>query len=258
MLSCSVLDIGTAKLEYRLLNAPDTTRPTLVLLHEGLGCVALWKDFPEALAARTGWPVLVYSREGYGGSSPVPLPRGLDYLSVAGPDELAAVLDALSLERVVLVGHSDGASIALAYAARNDPRVKGVVALAPHVTVEQASLSGIQRTLDAFHGGRLRDRLAAYHGDNTDGAFRGWSDTWLQPAFSDWHLLDELPRIALPILAVQGRDDEFATDEQLRLIEQRVRHSRVEFLENCRHFPQDQARGRTLALIEDYLQSVRL
>ncbi len=252
-MSCSVLDIGTAELEYRLLHTTDPTHPTLVLLHEGLGCVALWKDFPEALAARTRWPVLAYSRQGYGASSPVPLPRGLDYLSVAGPDELARVLDSLALERVVLVGHSDGASIALAYAARNDPRVRGVVALAPHVTVEQASLAGIQRTLDAFRTGHLRERLAIHHGDNTDCAFRGWSDTWLRSEFSGWNLLDQLPRIALPILAVQGRDDEYATAEQLELIEQLVPDSRVEFLDNCRHFPQNQARDRTLDLIEDYL-----
>ncbi|AHL75718.1 hydrolase [Stutzerimonas stutzeri] len=253
MPSCSLLDIGTAKLEYRLLPATDPTRPTLVLLHEGLGSVALWKDFPEVLAARTGWPVLVYSRQGYGGSSPVQLPRGLDYLSVAGPNELGRVLDALALEHVVLVGHSDGASIALAYAARNDSRVRGAVALAPHVTVEQASLAAIRRTLDAYRTGDLHERLAVHHGDNTDCAFHGWSDTWLQPAFSGWSLLDQLPRIALPVLALQGRDDEYATAEQLELIDQLVRNSRVEFLDNCRHFPQNQARERTLELIEEFL-----
>lgn len=257
MPSCSLLDIGTAKIEYRLLPATDPTRPTLVLLHEGLGSVALWKDFPEALAARTGGPVLAYSRQGYGGSSQVPLPRGLDYLSVAGPNELARVLDVLGLKRVVLIGHSDGASIALAYAARNDPRVRGAVVLAPHVTVEQASLASIRRTLDAFRTGHLRERLAVHHGDNTDCAFHGWSDTWLQPAFSGWNLLDQLPRIALPVLALQGRDDEYATAEQLELIDQLVPDSRVEFLDNCRHFPQNQARDRTLDLIEQYLETLR-
>ncbi|MFL9811824.1 alpha/beta fold hydrolase [Stutzerimonas sp. VN223-3] len=256
MSSCSFLDTGTATLEYRLLSNADSTGPTLVLLHEGLGCVALWKDFPDTLAAATGLSVLAYSRQGYGGSSAVPLPRRLDYLSEAGPDELAQVIEALGLDNVVLVGHSDGASIALAYAARNDPRVRGVVALAPHVTVEPASLDGIRQTTGQFLDGGLREQLAAYHGMNTDGAFHGWSDTWLDPDFTGWHLLDHLPRIAVPVLALQGRDDEYATTEQMALIAHHVPDSRTELLDNCRHFPQNQARSNTLELIGQFLATL--
>src|SRR5690606_1206675 len=160
------------------------------------------------------------------------------------------------LERVVLVGHSDGASIALAYAARNDPRVHGVVAMAPHVTVEAESLNGIRRAMIQFREGRLAEQLGAYHGTNLDCAFRGWSETWLRPASSEWHLLDQLPNIAVPTLAIQGREDEYATTEQLALVARHVKNSRTELLENCRHFPQNQARVHTIALIREFLDEI--
>ncbi|MGE4406138.1 MAG: alpha/beta fold hydrolase [Pseudomonas sp.] len=226
----------------------------LVLLHEGLGSLELWKDFPAQLAEACEVPLLAYSRQGYGRSSQVPLPRSLDYLGVDGPDELARVLDGLGLEQVVLVGHSDGASIALAYAARQDPRVRGVVVLAPHVDVEPASVEGVRRTVKAYARGDLRERLYAYHGDNLDGAFRGWSETWLNPAFAVWNLHRELPCIRVPLLAIQGREDEFATAAQLETITRTVSGPcRTVMLEHCRHFPQNQARPQVLELVREFL-----
>lgn len=251
------LETEAARLEYQHLRLPHSTGPTLVLLHEGLGSLDLWKDFPAELAEACGASVLVYSRQGYGRSSPVPLPRPLDYLSVYGPDELGRVLDGLGLEQVVLVGHSDGASIALAYAARQDPRVRGVVVLAPHVDVEQACVEGVRRTVKAYARGDLRERLHAYHGDNLDGAFRGWSETWLNPAFAAWNLYPELPRIQVPLLAIQGREDEFATAAQLETIAREVAGPcRAVLLEHCRHFPQNQARPRVLALVAEFLATL--
>ncbi|MHB0777112.1 alpha/beta fold hydrolase [Halomonas sp. WWR20] len=248
------LETASARLEYQLLRPLDSAGPTLVLLHEGLGSLELWKDFPAQLGEACGLPVLAYSRQGYGRSSPVALPRPLDYLSVAGPDELERVLDGLALEQVVLIGHSDGASIALAYAARQDPRVQGVVVLAPHVDVEPASIEGVRRTVKAYACGNLRKRLHAYHGDNLDGAFRGWSETWLDPAFATWNLHRTLPQIHVPLLAIQGRDDEFATPAQLQTIAREVRGPcRTVLLDHCRHFPQDQARTRVLGLIGAFL-----
>ncbi|MBA1274415.1 alpha/beta fold hydrolase [Stutzerimonas azotifigens] len=251
------LETEAATLEYRFLHPSNSTGPTLVLLHEGLGSLDLWKDFPAQLAEACAAPVLIYSRQGYGRSSPVPLPRPLDYLSVDGPDELGRVLDGLALEQVVLVGHSDGASIALAYAARQDPRVDGVVVLAPHVDVEPVSVEGVRRTVKAYTRGDLRERLHAYHGDNLDGAFRGWSETWLNPAFAAWNLYPELLRIQVPLLAIQGREDEFATPAQLETIAREVvGPCRTVLLEHCRHFPQNQARPRVLALIAQFLATL--
>lgn len=251
------LETAKFRLEYQFLRPAGSTDPVLILLHEGLGSIDLWKDFPAQLSEACGKPVLAYSRQGYGRSSPVPLPRPLDYLSVAGPDELSQVLDRLSLKQVVLIGHSDGASIALAYAARQDPRVLGVVVLAPHVDVEPASVEGVRRTVNAYARGDLRERLRAYHGDNLEGVFRGWSETWLNPAFAAWNLHSELPNIKVPLLAIQGHDDEFATPAQLQTIERKVSSPcQTVLLERCRHFPQNHARDRVLTLIGDFMMTL--
>lgn len=246
------LETPISRLEYQLLRPADQG-PVLVLLHEGLGSLDLWKDFPAQLADACAAPVLVYSRQGYGRSSPVTLPRPLDYLSQDGPQELEHVLDGLALDQVILVGHSDGASIALAYAARQDPRVKGVVVLAPHVDVEPASVAGVRRTVQAYTRGDLHERLRAYHGSNLDGAFRGWSDTWLNPDFATWNLHTALPLIQVPVLAIQGDEDEFATPAQLQTLAAMVSGPcRTLQLEHCRHFPQNQARARVLELIDEF------
>lgn len=252
------LQTKAATLEYQILHPAGQCDVTLVLLHEGLGSLDLWKGFPEQLAETCNATIVAYSRQGYGRSSSVQLPRALDYLNVEGPDELGRVLDGLALNRVVLVGHSDGASIALAYAARQDPRVHGVVVLAPHVDVESATVEGVRRTVDAYVHGDLRDRLRAYHGHNLDGAFRGWSETWLDPAFKVWNLYTELPRIQAPLLAIQGRQDEFATAAPLEIIAREVMGPcRTVLLENCRHFPQNQARPQVLALISEFLAGLQ-
>ncbi|MGA6097388.1 alpha/beta fold hydrolase [Stutzerimonas marianensis] len=251
------LETEAVRLEYQFLRPARSTGPTLVLLHEGLGSLALWKDFPVQLAEACQAPVLAYSRQGYGQSSPVSLPRPLDYLSVAGPDELERVLDGLGLDQVVLIGHSDGASIALAYAARQDPRVRSVVVLAPHVDVEPASVEGVRLTVKAYARGDLRERLHAYHGDNLDGAFLGWSEAWLNPAFTAWNLHRELSCIQVPLLAIQGREDEFATAAQLETIARTVSGPcRTVMLAHCRHFPQNQARPQVLELISEFLAAL--
>lgn len=191
-------------------------RPWLVLLHEGLGCVSLWRDFPEKLARHTGSPVLAYSRRGYGGSDPLPPPP------VAGPrrppsfmhDEAAIVLprllDHLAIEAPVLVGHSDGASIALIHAARPAADTRAVVLMAPHVLVEPISLASIARMRELYAAGELRARLARHHA-HVDDAFLGWADTWLDPSFRAWSLAGEIARLACPALLIQGDADEYGT-----------------------------------------------
>jgi pimeloyl-ACP methyl ester carboxylesterase len=249
------LDLPHARLEYQFLPAAAPGRPVLVLLHEALGSLAHWKDFPAVLAAASGCALLVYSRQGHGNSSPAPQPRRLDYLSVGCPDELGAVLDACGLERVVLVGHSDGASIALAYAGRNDPRVCGVVAMAPHVLVEEVTLAGVRHAAEHFRAGDVLERLRAYHGANLEGVFAGWVDSWLHPDFAGWTLDAELTRIGVPLLAFQGCDDQYASAAQLERIAARVSAPcRTALLDACRHIPHREARAATLELIDGFLR----
>lgn len=258
MSSAEFLQLGPLRLEYRQIPATEPSRPTLVLLHEGLGCAEQWKDFPQRLAQASGCAVVTYSRQGYGQSSPVTLPRPLNYLSCDGPRELRQLLDALQLSQVVLLGHSDGASIVLAYAATNDPRVLGSIALAPHVIVEPESLEGIRHTTDAWHQGGLRERLARHHGTNVDGAFHGWSDSWLHSDFSLDDLEAQLAFIEKPLLVIQGREDHYATPEQLAVIQRQVPGPcRCVLLENCRHFPQTEASEQTLQLISEFLECLR-
>ncbi|MNJ51548.1 Proline iminopeptidase [compost metagenome] len=248
------IQLGQVRLEYRQLPPAYPARPTLVLLHEGLGSAGQWNDFPQRLARATGCGVVSYSRQGYGHSSPIALPRPLDYLSSDGPRELRQLLDALQLQRVALLGHSDGASIVLAYAAANDPRVLGSIALAPHVIVEAESLEGIRRTTAAWRQGELRERLVRHHGGNVECAFHGWSDSWLHPDFSLAGLEARLANIRQPLLVIQGREDQYATPEQLAVIQRRVAGPcRSVLLDDCRHFPQNEAREETLRLVADFL-----
>jgi len=198
--------------------APDEA-PTLVLLHEGLGCVALWRDFPAKLAAATGCGVFAYSRPGYGQSDPAPLPWPLSYMHDEARS-LPAVLDAAGVRRALLVGHSDGASIATIYAgSAYDPRVRGLVLIAPHFFVEDEGIRSIEAARASYETGDLRRRLARYHRD-VDNAFRGWNGAWLDPGFRAWRIDEFIPYIRMPILLVQGEADEYGTVAQLRAAEE--------------------------------------
>src|SRR5271165_5894344 len=176
------------RLEAVAYGPPPEKAPTIVMLHEGLGCVALWRDFPAQLAAVTGSGVFAYSRAGYGQSDPVDLPRPLDYMTREARLSLPAVLEAVRLERGILLGHSDGASIAAIYAGEHfDGRVKGLVLIAPHVFTEESGLAAIAEALCAYEEGDLRAKLAKYHAD-VDSAFCGWNAAWLDPGFKAWNI----------------------------------------------------------------------
>ncbi|MEW6319765.1 MAG: alpha/beta hydrolase [Acidobacteriota bacterium] len=203
-------------LEYRSWGPRDG--PALVLLHEGLGSVSLWRDFPARLAARTGRRVVAYSRSGHGHSDPVSLPRSVRFMHDEALDELPAVLDALALDRATLVGHSDGGSIALIFAGAHPSRVESLVLEAPHVFVEALSLRSIRRMRDEYATAGLRGRLARHHGANVDVAFRGWNDVWLDPAFRTWSIADAVARVKCPILVLQGELDEYGTPAQVLAI----------------------------------------
>jgi pimeloyl-ACP methyl ester carboxylesterase len=232
--------------------------PTVVLLHEGLGCVALWRDFPARLAAASGAPVFAYSRTGYGGSSARPLPWPLDYMEQEGTQGLPAVLDAAGIGDCVLFGHSDGASIALVHAGLvRDPRVRGLILLAPHVFTEPMGLASIAEARRAFDEGDLRRRLAKYHGDNVDCAFRGWCDSWLHPDFVRWNIEHVLPGIGVPLLQIQGEDDQYGSAAQLEAIAAAVGGPCTTLLlPDCRHAPQFEQPERSLTASVEFLRGL--
>jgi pimeloyl-ACP methyl ester carboxylesterase len=224
------------RIEYERIDTAAPTRPTLVLLHEGLGSVAMWRDFPGRLAHATGCNALVYSRYGYGRSDPLTAPRGVRYMHDEAFVALPALLDQLAIARPILVGHSDGGSIALIHAGAGIRPVHAVVTLAAHVLVEDISVTSIAAAKVAWATTDLRTKLARYHAD-VDSVFRGWNDIWLHPDFRAWNIEEYLPRIGCPVFAIQGDDDEYGTMEQMRRIGAQVKDVELLELEDCRHSP---------------------
>jgi pimeloyl-ACP methyl ester carboxylesterase len=249
------LVIGGVALECASWGPPPGDAPTLVLLHEGLGSVAQWKDLPQALAAATGFGVFAYSRQGYGGSDPVTLPRPLDYMTREAEDVLCSVLDAAGVQHCVLLGHSDGATIAAIYAGSvSDMRVRGLVLIAPHFFTEPQGLAAIRAAGQAFAAGPLRAGLEKYHSD-AEGAFHGWHDVWTAPGFADWNVGDAIDHLRIPVLAIQGRDDPYGTLAQITEIEERIYSPVVTcILERCGHAPHAEAREATLAAVSEFCQ----
>lgn len=246
--------VGDRRIEAAWHGPAPREAPTLVLLHEGLGCVAMWRDFPQKLAERTGLGVLVYSRPGYGKSDPVPLPRPLTYMHDEGLQVLPAVLDQAKIENAILVGHSDGASIATIYAgARDDPRLRGLVLMAPHFFCEELSVQSIAAAKQAYETTDLRSRLARYHGKNVDVAFWGWNQAWLHPDFRRWDITQFLPMVPVPMLIIQGCEDQYGTAAQIDCARAMARPPvEVLYLEDCRHAPQADKPQETLDAIGDF------
>ena len=248
---------GGNRLECRWWAGPDRRGTALVLLHEGLGCVAMWKDFPARLHHRTGLDVFAYSRAGYGGSDPAVLPRGLDYMHVEGQTVLGAVLEAAGIDDAVLVGHSDGGSIAIVHAAAPTVRLRAVILLAPHVFCEDESIASIRAAGDAFRVGDLRERLARYHGEQVEHAFFGWHDAWLHPGFRRWSITEFLPGISTPVLLMQGERDEYGTAAQLDAIERGVSGPVARWwFTGCGHAPHRERPDETLGAIDSFLTEI--
>lgn len=244
---------GGASLELRCVGPSPAAAPTLVLLHEGLGSAGLWRDFPEQLAERTGFGVVAYSRAGYGASDPCPLPRPLDYMEREALDVLPQVLDAIGFRRGVLLGHSDGASIAAIHAGTaGDFRVRGLVLMAPHFFVEDISVRAIAAAREAYERGDLRARLARHHAD-PDTAFRGWNGAWLDPGFRAWNITDALDHIRVPVLAIQGEEDEYGTPAQLTALDAVPAPVETHLLAGCRHNPQQDRPDETLRLVAAFI-----
>ncbi len=248
-------DIDGVRLEYERIEARNTNVPPLVFLHEGLGSVAMWRDFPARVAASTGAETIVYSRRSYGRSAKLERPRAVDYMHGEGCSVLPHLLEQLGVENPVLIGHSDGASIALLYAGARLPTA-GLVLMAPHVFVEDVTVSSIAAAREAYRTTDLPKRLSRYH-DDPDGAFWGWNDIWLDPKFRSWNIEACVPDITAPMLLIQGKDDEYGTAAQVETIRRLAKvPCDVVLLPDCGHSPQRDQPERTIELITQFTRRV--
>jgi len=236
--------------------------PILVFLHEGLGCIALWRDFPKKLVDATGLGGFVYSRQGYGGSEPCQLPRPITYMHDEGLTVLPQLLEAARIRRAILVGHSDGASISLIYAGSTLSRcISGIILEAPHVFMEEENAASIREMCVTYETTDLRSRMMKYHGSNVDCAFKGWSEPWLGEHFTTWNIEEFLPKICadkpVPTLVIQGGEDEYGTIAQCQAIERGVGvNVSTLFLPKCGHAPHLEQPELTLNAMVAHIQKV--
>jgi pimeloyl-ACP methyl ester carboxylesterase len=232
--------------------------PVLVFLHEGLGSIPQWRDFPDALCRATGCRGLVYERLGYGGSDAVSLPRPDDFLEREAEQVLPEVLDACGIDRPVLVGHSDGGTIALLFASAFPQRPQGVITEAAHVVLDEVTVAGVSDVFRRWSDGELGVRLKRYHGDNAETMFRSWAETWLRPERRAWSIIDRLGAIVCPVLAIQGADDEHGLPAQLDAIVDGVSGPAERLLvPDCAHVPHHQARSMVLERMTAFLRALR-
>jgi pimeloyl-ACP methyl ester carboxylesterase len=243
------------RLRAKRIGEWDASRVVLVLLHEGLGSIPQWRDFPEALSGACGLPVLLYERSGHGGSDPVRLPRPSNYLEIEAEQVLPGVLAACGIERPILIGHSDGGTIALLYAAAFPEKPVACITEAAHVLVEEATLSGIRAASMVWaRDGDFRRRLARHHGHGVEALFRGWAETWTRPDRRDWNMLDRLGAVRCPVLAIQGADDAYGTRAQLDEIVARVSGPAESVLiPDCAHVPHQEAPATVLACVRSFI-----
>jgi pimeloyl-ACP methyl ester carboxylesterase len=251
------LRIGESDLEYRMIGPSPEQAPTLVMLHEGLGSAALWGDFPDKLQEATGAGVFVYSRAGYGASSPVKLPRPLDYMHREALDVLPKLLDAIGFRRGILVGHSDGASIAAIYAGGvQDHRVRAIALMAPHFVVEDISVQSIAEIKTTYETTSLREKLARWHKD-VDNAFYGWNGAWLDPEFRSWDISEYLAYVRVPIALLQGAEDQYGTLRQVEIAQEECYCPvDVTILAGTGHSPYREAPEATLNAISEFANAV--
>ena len=240
------------RIEYDFARAAPGA-PVIVFLHEGLGSLSQWRDFPSRILHATGCSALTFSRYGHGRSDPLTAPRRVDFMHDEALNALPELLDHLEVEQPVLLGHSEGASIALIYAGGAGRPVSGLIAMAPHVMVEDATVAGIRNAKTTFETTDLPEKLTRHHAD-PEATFRGWNDIWLDPGFRDWNIEGFLPRIACPILAIRGEGDEYGTMEQIDRIARLAADVELIRLQDCGHSPQ---RDQPKAVIEAIVRFVR-
>lgn len=257
-----LIDLGDRRLRVRRLSPAQDDgleRTTLVFLHEGLGCIEMWRDFPQKLCDATRCRGIVYDRTGYGRSSPWPSDPGVRYMEIEADDILPRLLAALAVDDCVLVGHSDGGTIALNYAARDPEPLRAVVTLAAHAINEPVCVAAIRKAREAFAAGDLRQRLSKYHGDNVDRAFHLWSDAWVAPGFEPMDANGRLPGVLVPLQAVQGEDDEYGSELQLGIIAGKVGgYCETRLVADCGHSPHLQQPAYVLSEIARFIAPLAL
>jgi len=232
----------------------EGSRPTLVFLHEGLGSIEMWHDFPAILAGTTACDCLIYDRWGHGRSDPLDVQRTLRYVHDEALDSLPEVLNHSNVDDAILIGHSDGGSIALIFAAEYPEILRGIITEAAHVFVEEITLEGIREALDIYNNTDLKQRLARYHGTNTEKIFRAWHETWLQPEFKSWDIQDCLPKVKCPVLVIQGEDDQYGTAAQVEAIAHQVTGpSKVLLIPNCAHIPHRESKDRVAQEMTEFI-----
>jgi pimeloyl-ACP methyl ester carboxylesterase len=251
------LTVGAAPLEYRMIGPSPENAPVIVMLHEGLGSARLWGEFPDQLQAATGAGVFVYSRAGYGASTPVKLPRPLDYMHVEALDVLPKLLDKIGFRRGMLLGHSDGASIAAIYAgSHQDHRVQGLALIAPHFVVEDVSIASIAQIRTAYETTNLKGKLSRWHRD-VDNAFYGWNGAWLDPDFRQWDISEYLAYIRVPVAILQGTNDQYGTMRQVEIArEECYCPVDVTVIPQAGHQPHRDAPEATLDAISEFANAV--
>lgn len=250
------VDVAGHRLEYFWTRPPEVDETALIFLHEGLGSAGLWRDFPVRVAAATGHPALVYSRYGYGGSDVLAEPRGVDYMHHEALEVLPALREVLGIDDPILIGHSDGASIALIHAGGDRWPVKAIVAAAAHVFVEDISITGIEAAKAAYETTDLPQKLERHHAD-ADKTFFGWNNIWVDPAFRSWNIEGVLPTVDCPTLVIQGAADEYGTLAQVTAIrEQAAGIVETRILEACRHSPHRDQPDETLDAIAGFIKNL--
>jgi pimeloyl-ACP methyl ester carboxylesterase len=249
--------IDGKRLETLWIEPQAARRATLVMLHEGLGSISLWKDFPSQLAARTGCGVLVYSRYGHGNSDKLMEKRPVRFMHREGEVVLPELLDRLGIRRPVLIGHSDGGSISIIYAGKYPDAVSGLILEAPHVFVEDLSVASIAQAKVTYETTDFPQRLGRYHA-NVDATFWGWNDIWLDPAFRSWNIEEYLPAITCPVLCIQGEQDEYGTIAQVKAIKARALRTEILMLANCKHSPHRDQAEKTLGAMVGFVGKIQV
>jgi pimeloyl-ACP methyl ester carboxylesterase len=252
------LKIGTATLEAAWYGPSPEDAPTLVFLHEGLGCVAMWREFPAKLSDATGCGAFLYSRSGYGRSDPCPVPRSVRFMYEEALQVLPEIIKKAGIREHILIGHSDGGSIGIVYSGSSPPSsLLGIVTEAAHVFCEDLTLKSIRKVKRAYLTGDLRRRLKKYHGSNIECAFRGWNDVWLHPDFAHWNIEEYLPGIKVPMLAIQGENDEYGTKAQVEAIRRQTgATAEVLMLPECGHAPHRHQEKRTLDAMKQFVLKI--
>jgi pimeloyl-ACP methyl ester carboxylesterase len=238
-----------------LADSYDATKPALILLHEGLGSVSMWRDFPSQLAEKTACEIIVYSRAGYGKSGPAHLPRTVRYMHDEGLQVLPQLIDELGLTRPVLMGHSDGGSISLICGGGTDTELGGIIVMAPHIMVEPITVESIKQAKVAWYNTDLKKKLGRYH-DNVEAAFKGWNDIWLHPDFLYWNIEEFLPSVKVPVLAIQGEDDEYGSMLQIEGIQKHLPDTELLKLAQCRHSPHRDQTEAVLNAVEHFINTL--